>query len=208
MGGGRRFRWRRLKAQLAEIRHRGPVFVEDLWVLRADGAGSPPPLPAGDGWECLRLPGGPAVAALAARGYDFGGLAGDLIRGARDWADCFLAFHHRRLAHASQVSACRDNPNVYGPLQAEIDSGAVMVGPCLTLPAFRGQGLYPQVLGWIAAAMADDGKGPVLIAVRRENRASLHGVLKAGYRPWRVYRRRRLGLVERFSARPWPENEV
>lgn len=208
MGAGRRFRLRRLKAHLAEMRSRGPCFAEDIWVLGMDGAPAPARPLAEDGWECLRVPGGAAIADLRKQGYDLGGLYDDMRRGAEGWADCFLVFRDRRLAHMSQVTACPDNPNVYGPLRDLVAKGAVMVGPCVTPKEFRGSGLYGRVLNWIAAEMAQAGRAPVLIAVRLENRPSVRGVLKGGYVPRMVYHRRRLGPVELFSARPWPAEVV
>lgn len=199
---GRRFRLRRLKALAAEIRRRGPFFREDIWLLRAGPEMAPCDL--GPEWERIRVAGGEAVARLAERGYDLGGLAADMIDGARGWAECFLVFRDRQLAHMSQVSGCPDNPNIYGSLRALARHGAVMVGPCVTLARFRGQGLYGQTLRWIAQTMRAEGKDPVLIAVRIENRASVHGVLKSGYHPWSVHHRRCLAGIERFSSRPWP----
>ena len=202
MHSDRRFRWRRLKAQIAEMMRRGPVFDEDIWLLKADA--SVPSCRLQPQWEQVRVAGGADAARLIEQGYDLGGLDQDIVAGAGGWAECFLVFRQKRLAHMSQVTACPDNPNVYGSLRRLVRDGAVMIGPCITLAEFRGHGLYAQTLRWIAQCMAAEGKGPVLIAVRIENQASVHGVLKSGYHPWVIHHRHRLGLVELFSARPWP----
>lgn len=104
---------------------------------------------------------------------------------------------------------------------AEIE-GRIRVGPseayiwdCATLPAFRGRGLYPALLGAIARELVGEGVARVWIAARADNAASLRGLEKAGYRRvadiryvrlWRWRRmavRRRAGVAPPVLPQPW-----
>lgn len=56
------------------------------------------------------------------------------------------------------------------------------IGPCVTLPAYRGQGLYPYVLTEIIKnGLQQHGK--VFMIVDDKNVASVHGVKKVGFVP-------------------------
>ncbi len=104
---------------------------------------------------------------------------------------------------------------------AEIE-GRIRVGPreayvwdCATLPAFRGRGLYPALLGAIARELAADGVARIWIAARSDNLSSLRGFEKAGYRRvadiryLRLWRWRRLtvrrvaAVAPAVSPQPW-----
>ncbi len=55
------------------------------------------------------------------------------------------------------------------------------IGPCWTAPEFRGQGLYPFVLARIAADFRDN-LGKLYIFAEKENKASLAGISKSGFK--------------------------
>ncbi|HEX7127173.1 MAG TPA: GNAT family N-acetyltransferase [Thermodesulfobacteriota bacterium] len=97
---------------------------------------------------------------------------------------------------------------------AEVE-GRIRVGPgeayiwdCATLPAYRGRGLYPALLGAIARDLAADGVTRAWIAARADNAPSLRGLEKAGFqraadiRYVRLWRWRRLAVHRRAGATP------
>ncbi|HEY8369231.1 MAG TPA: GNAT family N-acetyltransferase [Thermodesulfobacteriota bacterium] len=97
---------------------------------------------------------------------------------------------------------------------AEVE-GRIRVGPseayiwdCATLPAYRGRGLYPALLGAIARDLAGSGVTRVWIAARADNAPSLRGLEKAGFervadiRYVRLWRWRRLAVRRRTGQPP------
>lgn len=70
----------------------------------------------------------------------------------------------------------------FPPLVREaVAPSALMVDGCFTLPAFRGQSIYPAALGWLGAQARTWGVCQLVLQVRAGNRASLRGVAKAGF---------------------------
>lgn len=53
---------------------------------------------------------------------------------------------------------------------------------CFTLPAFRGRGLYPQLLRGVCARLRSCGTRRAWIAANERNLASIRGIEKAGFR--------------------------
>ena len=53
---------------------------------------------------------------------------------------------------------------------------------CLTLPPFRGQGLYPIVLKTIVRHLSSEGFHRVFICVHKDNQPSIRGIEKAGFK--------------------------
>ena len=53
---------------------------------------------------------------------------------------------------------------------------------CLTLPEFRGRGLYPRALGEILRYLKGRGYERCFICAADDNRASIRGIEKAGFR--------------------------
>lgn len=124
-----------------------------------------------------------------------------LARGAR----VYVVIRKRQLVHYSWVA---DTPSAAGLdhlLRALRSRNAVLIGPCWTSPAARGQGLYPAVLRRICQDAAERGLRHVRISSRLSNHASGRGIRKAGFEPTRmVYYLRVAGhglhLVSPFRA--------
>lgn len=53
---------------------------------------------------------------------------------------------------------------------------------CVTLPAYRGQGLYPALLGAACRHLAQQGYARVIVTCAPDNAASIRGIEKAGFR--------------------------
>ena len=97
----------------------------------------------------------------------------DLFDGVEDF---FIASDQGEIRHISWVYY-RGDPNrflVLGKTEAEIKSS-------LTFPAFRGQGLFPAVLGAITRYLRQAGFQWVYICVDEENKGSIRGIEKAGF---------------------------
>lgn len=80
------------------------------------------------------------------------------------------------IQHVSWVYYEKDPNRIVklGPGQAEIKY-------CLTIPEFRGRGIYPRVLKTIVSRLAEQEIRRVFICVKADNHASLRGVEKAGF---------------------------
>lgn len=78
------------------------------------------------------------------------------------------------IVHVSHVLAKNPKFSFMGPEDMEI-------GPCWTHPEFRGQGLFPLVLGRIADDL-QGRSGRLFIFAERGNAASLKGITKSGFR--------------------------
>lgn len=68
-----------------------------------------------------------------------------------------------------------------------MDRQGIHVEPCYTKPAYRGQNLYPSLLQRIAADYPDR---EIYIFTSDVNRASVRGIVKAGFVPFAVGRKR------------------
>lgn len=91
-------------------------------------------------------------------------------------SDFFVAESERNIQHISWIYYC-DNPNRFihlGPKDAEIKF-------CLTLPSYRGLGLYVAVLKSIVGFLSRRGFDHVYVCVNEENRPSIRGIERAGF---------------------------
>jgi len=52
---------------------------------------------------------------------------------------------------------------------------------CFTCPEFRGKGIYPFVLSYIAGLLRKNGTKNILISAIKRNESSCRGILKAGF---------------------------
>lgn len=119
-----------------------------------------------------------------------------------DWLDrrlsrgvCYLVTIDRVPAHWSWLLA-----GVRLPGQCGFDRSAPVIGDCFTPPQFRGRGLYPQVLRYIARDVALHGDARrVYVLVDPQNRESIRGIEKAGYR--RLARLRGTRLLGQLISR-------
>ena len=90
--------------------------------------------------------------------------------------DFFVAVNPDGIQHISWIYY-QSHPNriiSLGPKDAEIKY-------CLTLPLFRGKGLYPEVLKTIARYLNQRGFCRVFISVNVDNLASIRGIEKSGF---------------------------
>lgn len=65
--------------------------------------------------------------------------------------------------------------------QYPLASDELFIYDCFVAPAFRGQGIYPAMIGAILEESRGAGLKRALIAVTSVNRASIRGILKAGF---------------------------
>lgn len=61
--------------------------------------------------------------------------------------------------------------------------GEAYIWDCLTLPPYRGQGVYTALLNAITATLRSEGGGRVWIGAALSNHPSLKGFARAGFRP-------------------------
>jgi ribosomal protein S18 acetylase RimI-like enzyme len=99
-------------------------------------------------------------------------------RGAR----CFAAWSNSDLVSYGWVSP---GSECIGELEREIhlapDEGYIW--DCLTLPAYRGRGLYTTILRLIVNALSEQGFRRIWIGSAVSNRPSIRGFVAAGFRP-------------------------
>jgi RimJ/RimL family protein N-acetyltransferase len=82
-------------------------------------------------------------------------------------------------------------------------TGDALLHYCLTLPPFRGQGLYPKVLKAATHFLGDQGFKRVFVLAEKNNHASIRGIEKAGFRRiGRIHLRKMMGvqLSRRFDT--------
>ena len=90
--------------------------------------------------------------------------------------DFFVARDADGVQHISWIYFCnhRNRFLSLGEREAEIKF-------CLTLPAFRGRGIYPQVLLSIQDYLRSIGMERIFMCVHRDNNPSIRGIEKAGF---------------------------
>ena len=83
------------------------------------------------------------------------------------------------------------------PIFRFMDRNGVHIGPCNTNMAYRGKNLYPSLLCKI---VHDYPNRMVYIFTDDTNHASLRGIAKAGFKPFAVGRKNKLGcyVVEKY----------
>jgi GNAT superfamily N-acetyltransferase len=67
-------------------------------------------------------------------------------------------------------------------LNLHLLSGEAYIWDCVTLPAFRRNGLYSALLGYIADQLRQEGLQRVWIGADLDNQPSQHGIANAGFR--------------------------
>jgi GNAT superfamily N-acetyltransferase len=94
----------------------------------------------------------------------------------------WLAFVDGRLAHQTWVSPTRAFiPQV--AFDRPLDAGAIYIYDCVTLPEFRGQGLYPSALAAACEHWRARGRARAILGILDSNDASRRGASKAGFEP-------------------------
>jgi ribosomal protein S18 acetylase RimI-like enzyme len=97
----------------------------------------------------------------------------DIYDGVRDF---FIYREGDRVGHVAWLYY-RGDPNRI----LRLDEGDCEIKFCLTLPEFRGRGLYPAALLAIQVYLKDRGFHRCFICVKSDNRASIKGIEKAGF---------------------------
>lgn len=92
-------------------------------------------------------------------------------------ADFFVACDSEGIQHISWIYYCNDPNRLLSLSDREAE-----IKYCLTLPAFRGRGLYPGVLRTIAQFLTQEGFRRVFVCVHEANTSSIRGIEKAGFK--------------------------
>lgn len=93
--------------------------------------------------------------------------------------DAYAFYANGMLAHISwMVPAHHDAKTTVRNLH--LRPGEVEIGPCTTLPKFRGSGIYPYVIRTLCGVAAREGVERVLMITGVRNVASQRGIVKAG----------------------------
>ncbi|HEV2236228.1 MAG TPA: GNAT family N-acetyltransferase [Ktedonobacterales bacterium] len=120
-----------------------------------------------------------ASALAAALGPDG---EGELRRRRAAGSRCFVARVAGTLAAWGWVSF---GVEAIGELERSLHMrpGEAYCWDCVTLPAYRGRGLYTALLGHLAATLRGAGAMRLWIGASRANRPSVRGFAAAGFRP-------------------------
>ena len=95
---------------------------------------------------------------------------------------CYLGFMGEELAHVAWIYYPRE-ADLHPTRFRRLAPHEVCIANCLTLPAFRGRGVYPALLQALLDRVRGEGYRDCYMYVERENVASQRGVTKAGFRP-------------------------
>src|SRR6266566_3811883 len=95
---------------------------------------------------------------------------------------CYLAWVDGALASYGWVSFKEEWISELG-LYIRLASGDAYLWDCATLPAYRGQGLYPALLAHIAAELRAEGLRRVWIGADTDSLPSQKGIIRAGFQP-------------------------
>lgn len=88
-------------------------------------------------------------------------------------------------------------------VRVRLAPGEAYVWDCATLPAYRGQRLYPALLSYISRELRAEGFERVLIGADTDNLPSQQGMIRAGFQPladmqmYPARRQHRLRLIGR-----------
>lgn len=122
------------------------------------------------------------LAAMSAEGYDLSRL--ELPRTCRYLAkkDMLICiFISGKLAHQSWVSINSDT-NI-DPIAPHVNyQECTYIGACQTWPEYRGLGLYPYALSEICKMLKSKRLPKAILTVAPDNKSSIAGVTKAGFR--------------------------
>jgi RimJ/RimL family protein N-acetyltransferase len=176
----RRYGWRETIAVALLWIARRLFHYRQAVVFALDTSAVPPP-PESPPFPC-RFQAAAEVAPplLRAAEIDPVFLAAESARGTR----CFTGSLHGDPCYFSLVS--RFGFSIPGRASVVFRAEAALeayVGTCITLPQYRGMGLYPSALAQLAGALGAEGCRRLYLYVERENLASIRGVQKAGFRP-------------------------
>lgn len=95
---------------------------------------------------------------------------------------CYAAFVEGRLAAYGWVSFDREEIGELG-ICIRLLPGEAYIWNCATLPAYRGQRLYPALLAYMISELHAEGLRRIWIGADADNVASQVGIAQAGFRP-------------------------
>ena len=95
---------------------------------------------------------------------------------------CYIARVAGALAAYGWVSLVEENIGEIG-LNLHLQPGEAYIWDCATLPAYRGQRLYPALLSFITGKLRDEGLQSVRIGASHDNVPSHKGMQLAGFQP-------------------------
>jgi ribosomal protein S18 acetylase RimI-like enzyme len=124
---------------------------------------------------------GPEVAQELARVMELDDPAVILQRFAAG-RHCYVARVAGQLVTYGWVTFDEENIGELG-LSIRLKAGEAYIWDCATVPAFRGQRLYPALLTHILRALQAEGLQRVWIGTNRDNLASQIGIVAAGFQP-------------------------
>jgi GNAT superfamily N-acetyltransferase len=177
--------------------------LERYVVYSLSPAGAAAPADPGSEYD-FRLLSGAELRDLCSLGPDFQNYRERLeIFGC---SNVYALYWRGELAHLASLVTSRQDARL--PLRLiRLREGEAEIAVCLTMPAFRGRGLYPYVIRRLCRIAAQEGIERVLMTTMTGNTASRRGIEKAGFRlcgftwrfvpplfPWSpglLYRRRR-----------------
>ncbi|MFL5806383.1 MAG: GNAT family N-acetyltransferase, partial [Roseiflexaceae bacterium] len=99
-----------------------------------------------------------------------------------DGRRCFAAWDGVRIAAYGWASQGHES---VGELERtfRMQPGEAYIWDCVTLPDYRGQGLYSALLGYMLAELRSVGVGRVWIGASLDNQPSIKGFVNAGFQP-------------------------
>jgi ribosomal protein S18 acetylase RimI-like enzyme len=153
-----------------------PQTVGTFWMLNLEETPPgdlKPRLPA----RFARVDAGAALALSQAMELDSPALV--LERFARQ-CRCYAAWVEGTLAAYGWVTYDEEGIGELG-LRLRLAPGEAYIWDCATLPAYRGQRLYPALLVYISNELRAEGVRQALIGADSDNLASQKGMLRAGF---------------------------
>lgn len=124
---------------------------------------------------------GPEVAGELASAMGFGDPAPVLHRLQRG-RHCYIARIEKRLVAYGWITFDREDIGELG-LSVRLRPGEAYIWDCATLPAYRGQRLYPALLASILRELQRDGLQRAWIGMDADNLPSQTGAALAGFQP-------------------------
>lgn len=168
----------------------GVLWLLDLGEQPADSAPVTPRIPASLG----EVGAGDAALLADAMGlHDSAPVLERFAGGAR----CYAAWVSGALASYCWISF-RDEWISELALHIRLDEGEAYIWDCATLPAYRGQGLYPALLSLSCGELRAEGMRRIWIGADAGNTDSHKGIIRAGFRTIADFYVSPAGAPERF----------
>src|SRR5260370_1291350 len=141
------------------------------------------PLPVG---PTLRVPAtltraGPEVAQELAQAMDLGDQA-MVVQRFDNGRHCYVGRIEGRLATYGWVTFDEEDIGELS-LSIRLKAGEAYIWNCATLPAYRGQRLYPALLAHIVGELHHQGLHRIWIGTDADNLPSQSGIILAGFQP-------------------------